>query len=29
MILRNHGLVVGGTSITDAWHGVFCLKRAC
>ncbi len=29
MILRNHGLLVGGTSIADAWNQIYYLERAC
>jgi ribulose-5-phosphate 4-epimerase/fuculose-1-phosphate aldolase len=29
MILRNHGLLVGGTSISEAFHMIYMLERAC
>ena len=29
MILRNHGLLVGGTSIAEAFHMIYMLERAC
>ena len=29
MILRNHGLLVGGTSIPEAFHTTYILERAC
>jgi ribulose-5-phosphate 4-epimerase/fuculose-1-phosphate aldolase len=29
MILRNHGLLVGGTSIQEAFHMIYMLERAC
>jgi ribulose-5-phosphate 4-epimerase/fuculose-1-phosphate aldolase len=29
MILRNHGLLVGGGSIAEAFHTVYMLERAC
>ncbi|WP_439550632.1 class II aldolase/adducin family protein [Falsiroseomonas sp.] len=29
MILRNHGLLVGGTTIPDAWSQIYYLERAC
>ena len=29
MILRNHGLLVGGTSIPEAFHQLYMLERAC
>lgn len=29
MILRNHGLLVGGTSIPEAFHMTYMLERAC
>ncbi|HET6184458.1 MAG TPA: class II aldolase/adducin family protein [Acetobacteraceae bacterium] len=29
MILRNHGLLVGGTSIPEAFHMIYMLERAC
>ncbi len=29
MILRNHGLLVGGTSVADAFDQVYILERAC
>jgi ribulose-5-phosphate 4-epimerase/fuculose-1-phosphate aldolase len=29
MILRNHGLLVGGTSIAEAFHQIYMLERAC
>jgi len=29
MILRNHGLLVGGTSIAEAFHMTYMLERAC
>jgi ribulose-5-phosphate 4-epimerase/fuculose-1-phosphate aldolase len=29
MILRNHGLLMGGTSIPDAFHMTYMLERAC
>jgi ribulose-5-phosphate 4-epimerase/fuculose-1-phosphate aldolase len=29
MIPRNHGLLVGGTSIADAFHMIYMLERAC
>src|ERR1700712_4694816 len=29
MILANHGLLVGGTSIAEAFHMIYMLERAC
>jgi len=29
MILRNHGLLVGGKTIADAWLNIYMLERAC
>ncbi|MDE2005665.1 MAG: class II aldolase/adducin family protein [Rhodospirillales bacterium] len=29
MILRNHGLLMGGTSIAEAFHMTYMLERAC
>ena len=29
MILRNHGLLVGGHSVADAFHELWFLERAC
>jgi ribulose-5-phosphate 4-epimerase/fuculose-1-phosphate aldolase len=29
MILRNHGLLVGGASIAEAFHTIYMLERAC
>ena len=29
MILRNHGLLVGGRTIPEAWAGIYYLERAC
>jgi ribulose-5-phosphate 4-epimerase/fuculose-1-phosphate aldolase len=29
MILRNHGLLVGGSSVADAFHELWFLERAC
>ena len=29
MILRNHGLLAGGTSIPEAFHQLYMLERAC
>ncbi|KWC91812.1 class II aldolase/adducin family protein [Burkholderia cepacia] len=29
MILRNHGLIVGGTRVEDAFHEIYFLERAC
>jgi ribulose-5-phosphate 4-epimerase/fuculose-1-phosphate aldolase len=29
MILRNHGLLVGGRSIPEAFHTIYMLERAC
>jgi ribulose-5-phosphate 4-epimerase/fuculose-1-phosphate aldolase len=29
MILRNHGLLCGGTSIPEAFHQLYMLERAC
>ena len=29
MILRNHGLLVGGTSIPEAFLNIYMLERAC
>ncbi len=29
MILRNHGLLAGGTSIAEAFHQLYMLERAC
>ena len=29
MVLRNHGLLVGGTSIAEAFHMIYMLERAC
>jgi ribulose-5-phosphate 4-epimerase/fuculose-1-phosphate aldolase len=29
MILRNHGLLVGGTCIAEAFHMIYMLERAC
>ena len=29
MILRNHGLLVGGASIAEAFHQLYMLERAC
>ncbi len=29
MILQNHGLLVGGTSIAEAFHMLYMLERAC
>lgn len=29
MILRNHGLLVGGTTVADAFHELWFLERAC
>ena len=29
MILRNHGLLVGGTSIPEAFMNIYMLERAC
>jgi ribulose-5-phosphate 4-epimerase/fuculose-1-phosphate aldolase len=29
MILRNHGLLVGGTSIAEAFHMIYMLERSC
>src|SRR3984885_7678930 len=29
MILRNHGLLLGGTSIAEAFHMTYMLERAC
>jgi ribulose-5-phosphate 4-epimerase/fuculose-1-phosphate aldolase len=29
MILRNHGLLIGGTSIAEAFHMTYMLERAC
>lgn len=29
MILRNHGLLVGGCSIAEAFHMIYMLERAC
>jgi ribulose-5-phosphate 4-epimerase/fuculose-1-phosphate aldolase len=29
MILRNHGLLVAGASIPQAWDNIFRLERAC
>ncbi len=29
MILRNHGLLVGGTSIAESFHMIYMLERAC
>lgn len=29
MILRNHGLLAGGTSIAEAFHMIYMLERAC
>ncbi len=29
MILRNHGLLVGGSSIAEAFHMIYMLERAC
>jgi ribulose-5-phosphate 4-epimerase/fuculose-1-phosphate aldolase len=29
MILRNHGLLVGGRTIPQAFHNIYYLERAC
>lgn len=29
MVLRNHGLIVGGRTAADAFHEIFFLERAC
>ncbi len=29
MILRNHGLLVGGRTIAEAWNQIYYLERAC
>ncbi|MBV9778026.1 MAG: class II aldolase/adducin family protein [Acetobacteraceae bacterium] len=29
MVLQNHGLLVGGTSIQEAFHMIYMLERAC
>ena len=29
MILRNHGLLVAGRTIPEAWNGIYYLERAC
>ncbi|WP_179404529.1 class II aldolase/adducin family protein [Burkholderia guangdongensis] len=29
MILRNHGLIVGGATAAEAWHEIYFLERAC
>jgi ribulose-5-phosphate 4-epimerase/fuculose-1-phosphate aldolase len=29
MIMRNHGLLMGGTSIPEAFHMTYMLERAC
>ena len=29
MILRNHGLLVGGRTIPEAWSDLYYLERAC
>jgi ribulose-5-phosphate 4-epimerase/fuculose-1-phosphate aldolase len=29
LILRNHGLLIGGTSIAEAFHQLYMLERAC
>jgi ribulose-5-phosphate 4-epimerase/fuculose-1-phosphate aldolase len=29
MILRNHGLLAGGTSVAEAFHQIYMLERAC
>ena len=29
MVLQNHGLLVGGTSIAEAFHMIYMLERAC
>jgi ribulose-5-phosphate 4-epimerase/fuculose-1-phosphate aldolase len=29
MILRNHGLLVGGRTIPEAFHTIYMLERAC
>ncbi len=29
MILRNHGLLVGGASVAEAFHEIHFLERAC
>ncbi|HJS84861.1 MAG TPA: class II aldolase/adducin family protein [Acetobacteraceae bacterium] len=29
MVLQNHGLLVGGTSIPEAFHMIYMLERAC
>jgi ribulose-5-phosphate 4-epimerase/fuculose-1-phosphate aldolase len=29
MILRNHGLLVAGRTIAEAWNGIYYLERAC
>ncbi|WP_431284879.1 class II aldolase/adducin family protein [Humitalea sp. 24SJ18S-53] len=29
MILRNHGLLVAGTTVQEAWHLIYFLERAC
>jgi ribulose-5-phosphate 4-epimerase/fuculose-1-phosphate aldolase len=29
MILRNHGLLVAGRTIPEAWHTIYYLERAC
>ena len=29
MILRNHGLLVGGRSVAEAWYEIYYLERAC
>ncbi|MFC7736224.1 class II aldolase/adducin family protein [Roseomonas sp. GCM10028921] len=29
MILLNHGLLVGGRTIPEAWNGIYYLERAC
>ncbi|MDE1167293.1 MAG: class II aldolase/adducin family protein [Pseudomonas sp.] len=29
MILRNHGLLVGGGNVAEAWHEIHFLERAC
>jgi len=29
MILRNHGLIVGGHDVAEAFHEIYYLERAC
>ena len=29
MILRNHGLLVAGATVPQAWHLIYFLERAC